>query len=97
MWRAASEVSECSGEKLAIGGEIVTNAGHRSQKRSEFGTSTLHGTGDIDARRLHVENIGSRVILSGNVRSWHEKDEAFRAAWAAPGVAQVDSLINVIP
>jgi osmotically-inducible protein OsmY len=57
----------------------------------------LHRNADIDARRIHVENIGSRVILSGNVRSWHEKDAALRAAWAAPGVTQVDSLINMIP
>ena len=41
-------------------------------------TEALHRTADIDARRIHVENIGSRVILSGNVRSWHQVRQAPR-------------------
>jgi osmotically-inducible protein OsmY len=37
------------------------------------------------------------VTLTGNVRSWREKDDAFRAAWAAPGVIAVDNQIHVVP
>ena len=60
-------------------------------------TEALHRIADVDARRIHVETIGSRVVLTGNVRSWHEKDQAARAAWAAPGVVSVDNRISVIP
>jgi osmotically-inducible protein OsmY len=60
-------------------------------------TEALHRSADVDARRIHVETIGSRVVLTGNVRSWHEKDQAARAAWAAPGVVSVDNRISVIP
>jgi len=60
-------------------------------------TEALHRTADIDARRIHVETVGSRVVLTGNVRSWHEKDQAARAAWAAPGVVSVENRISVIP
>jgi osmotically-inducible protein OsmY len=57
----------------------------------------LHRHADVDARRIHVDAEGATVILSGSVRSWIEKDEAQRAAWAAPGVAMVDNRISVVP
>jgi osmotically-inducible protein OsmY len=60
-------------------------------------TEALHRHADVDARRVHVEAEGNRVILSGNVRSCHEKDEAGDAAWSAPGVVWVDNRINVVP
>jgi len=37
------------------------------------------------------------VILSGNVHSWSERRQAERAAWAAPGVVQVDDRLAVVP
>ena len=60
-------------------------------------TEALHRHADLDARRIHIEAEGSKVILSGSVRSWIEKDEAQRAAWHAPGVADVDNRICVVP
>ena len=51
----------------------------------------------VDARRINVNARDGTVILSGNVRSWAERREAERAAWAAPGVTQVDDRLAVVP
>jgi osmotically-inducible protein OsmY len=52
---------------------------------------------EIDANRITVEANGSEVILKGTVRSWVERAEAERAAWAAPGVTKVEDRIVVSP
>lgn len=50
---------------------------------------------EIDAGHITVETNGSEVILHGTVRSWAERREAERAAWAAPGVTKVDNRITI--
>ncbi len=50
---------------------------------------------EIDARRVRVEAHDGKVVLRGCVRSWAEREEAQRVAWAAPGVTAVENLIAV--
>ena len=53
-------------------------------------------TAEADAQKVSVEVDGSKVILKGTVRSWAEKEEAARQAWAAPGVTSVDNRITIM-
>jgi osmotically-inducible protein OsmY len=55
----------------------------------------LRRSAELDASRITVETNGSEVILRGTVKSWAEREEAERAAWAAPGVTRVDNRITI--
>jgi osmotically-inducible protein OsmY len=50
----------------------------------------------LDAQKIQVETNGGHVLLRGHVRSFYEREEAERAAWAAQGVTNVENRIVLI-
>lgn len=62
---------------------------------AEHITAALGRTADADAKRVHVTATGGKVTLTGTVRSWLERADARRAAWATSGVTQVDDLLAI--
>ena len=49
----------------------------------------------LDAKDIEVKVDSSTVTLKGHVHTWQEHDDAVRAAWAAPGVANVENRLSV--
>ncbi len=51
----------------------------------------------MEGNHIDVKVEDGRVLLTGTVRRWVEKEEARRAAYSAPGVTLVDDQIRIIP
>lgn len=57
--------------------------------------AALKRSAELDAKRISVEAADGKVTLRGSVRSWTERRDAQNAAWAAPGVRQVEDWLTV--
>ena len=55
----------------------------------------LYRSATVDAENIIVQTIGSKVVLSGKVRSLAEKEDAELAAWNAPGVISVENDLRI--
>ncbi len=57
----------------------------------------LKRSAEVNAGKILVSAVDGTITLAGKVRSFFERDEAERVAWAAPGVTHVIDHIAVIP
>ncbi|MEO0330059.1 MAG: BON domain-containing protein [Bacteroidota bacterium] len=57
--------------------------------------SALARQASLDAKNIHVDVDGSKVILTGKVRSYVEKKDAENAVWIAPGVTAIDDQLEI--
>ena len=93
---AARVVRELTGVKGVINNIIVQPHAKTIDVREKI-EAAFKRSAEIDARRINVIATDGTVILSGNVHSWAERQEAERAAWAAPGVTQVEDRLAIVP
>jgi osmotically-inducible protein OsmY len=98
-WNYARERAE-SAVKRIRGVKGVTNSITLKPKVAPYEVrrkieDAFRRSAEIDASRVTVEANGSEVVLRGTVKSWAEREEAERAAWAAPGVTKVDNRVTI--
>jgi len=93
---AARAVRNLTGVKGVANGVTVKSRVKATDVRTQI-EDAFRRSAEIDARRINVNATDGTVILSGNVHSWAERRQAERAAWAAPGVMQVDDRLTVVP
>jgi osmotically-inducible protein OsmY len=98
-WNYARERAENAVKRIR-GVKGVTNSIELKPKETPYEIrrkieDAFRRSAELDASRITVEADGSEVILRGTVKSWAERQEAERAAWAAPGVTRVDNRIAI--
>jgi osmotically-inducible protein OsmY len=48
-----------------------------------------------DAKSIHVSISGTKATLTGHAASWQSIEDASNAAWAAPGITEVDDQLKL--
>ncbi len=75
--------------------EIIIKPGVKTADVKQKIEAAFQRQATLDAKDIDVKVSDSQVTLKGHVHSWQEKDDAARAAWAAPGVAKVENQLQV--
>lgn len=98
-WRYQRQAAEDAVRDLAGVLDVVNVIGVKPRPSKKLVKqnilSAFHRNAVLDARRVEIETNGGTVTLRGTVHSAQERREAERAAWAAPGVREVENHLVV--
>lgn len=91
---AEADVRKLGGVRSVIN-DIVIAPKLRAEDVQEKIRAALERTAEIEAGKVTVTVSGRKVTLAGKVNAWTEREAIERAAWSAPGVAQVEDRIEL--
>lgn len=91
---AADAIRSLSGVRW-ISNQIIVKPGITPADVRKKIKDSLQRNANLDADKISVEVVGNKVVLRGTVRSLAERDDAEYAAWAAPGIANVENRLLV--
>ena len=91
---AAFVVQRLYGVKGVANSVVVTPRASAADVKVKI-EEALKRSAVIDSQRISVDARDGVVLLTGAVRSLAERDDAERAAWAAPGVTKVEDRLVI--
>ncbi len=89
--RVVNRLSGVRGVSNLIAIKPALNASHIREKIEK----AFFRNAELEADRITVRADQGKVTLEGQVKTWHERQIAEQAAWAAPGVTSVEDRIRV--
>ena len=91
---AKSAVSQLTGVK-GVSNEIkIKSETHDAIEQKDVENALARDLSNDD-NDIHVKVSGTKVTLTGKVKSWYHKDEAGRIAWKTPGIWHVQNDLAV--
>ena len=98
-WRFQSEAAQDAVRYLTgvkwVDNQIIVRPSVSASEVKRKIQDSLTRSALLDAGGITVRVKNDSVTLEGSVRSWVERDEAERAAWAIPGVAHVHDRLDI--
>jgi osmotically-inducible protein OsmY len=98
-WQYQKSEAELDARKLSgvmgVINQIVVKPIARPTDIKEKIEKAFARNAELEASHIDVTVDGNKVVLSGTVRAWFERDIAQRAAWSAPGVTEVHDHITI--
>jgi osmotically-inducible protein OsmY len=98
-WQYQKEAAEQAIRKLsgvkAVWNWITVHPRPSAQDVRSGIENAMKRSAELEAAGIAVRAEGGRVVLSGRVKAWYEREMAEKAAWAAPGVTEVDNRLMV--
>ena len=98
-WRFQKNDAEAAVHRLSgvvdVINQIRIAAAVHAEEVKEKIQKALQRSAELEAHSISVRTEGGKVVLSGQVRAWYERDLAEQAAWSAPGVTAVEEHLTV--
>jgi osmotically-inducible protein OsmY len=91
----AEDVASNIVDALDVYNEIELKPGANAHDVKEGIENAFKRNAKLDANDLDVSSSSGTVTIKGTVSSWAEHDEAIDAAWAAPGVTEVNDRMRI--
>ena len=93
---AEAAIHKLTGVVTVINQIRLAAAAHAHEVREKI-QKALQRSAELEALGITVQTDGGKVVLTGKVRAWYERDLAEQAAWSAPGVTAVEDHLMVEP
>lgn len=91
---AEYDVRRLGGVRSVINNILVTPRVMPEDVRAKI-RAALERNAELEAKNITITVADGKVVLTGRVNAWTEREAAERAAWSAPGVREVEDYIEL--